>query len=36
MTIAIGLSIDPSTPRFLELAAEADRIGVDSVWVPEY
>ena len=36
MTIKIGLSLDPSTPRFLELAQEAERIGVDSVWVPEY
>lgn len=36
MTLRIGLSIDPSTPRFIELAQEAERIGVDSVWVPEY
>lgn len=36
MTIRIGLSLDPSTPRMLELAREAERIGVDSVWVPEY
>lgn len=36
MTIKIGLSLDPSTPRFLELAREAERIGVDSVWVAEY
>jgi F420-dependent oxidoreductase-like protein len=36
VTIKIGLSLDPSTPRFLELAQEAERIGVDSVWVAEY
>ncbi len=36
MTIRIGLSIDPAMPRFLELAREAERIGVDSVWVAEY
>jgi F420-dependent oxidoreductase-like protein len=36
MTLAIGLSIDPSAPRFLDLAREAERIGVDSVWVAEY
>ena len=36
MTIKIGLSIDPAMPRFLELAREAERVGVDSVWVAEY
>lgn len=36
MTIKIGLSIDPAMPRFLDLAREAERIGVDSVWVAEY
>ena len=36
MTIKIGLSIDPGVPRFLELACEAERIGVDSVWVAEF
>jgi F420-dependent oxidoreductase-like protein len=36
MTITIGLSIDPSMPRFVELARQAERIGVDSVWVAEY
>ena len=36
MTLKIGLSIDPSMPRFVELAQQAERIGVDSVWVPEY
>jgi F420-dependent oxidoreductase-like protein len=36
VTVRIGLSIDPAMPRFLELAREAERIGVDSVWVAEY
>src|SRR5215207_10283346 len=36
MTIRLGLSIDPAMPRFLELAQQAERIGVDSVWVAEY
>lgn len=36
MTIRIGLSIDPAMPKFLELAREAERVGVDSVWVAEY
>lgn len=34
--LALGLSIDPQSPRFLELAREADRVGVDSVWVAEF
>ena len=36
MTMRIGLSIDPSMPRFIELAQQAERLGVDSVWVAEY
>lgn len=36
MTIRIGLSLDPAMPRFLDLAREAERVGVDSVWVAEY
>lgn len=36
MTIKIGLSLDPSMPRFLDLAREAERLGVDSVWIAEY
>ena len=36
MSLAIGLSVDPQNPRFLELAREADRLGVDSVWVAEF
>ena len=36
MTLKIGLSVDPAMPRFLELAQEAERLGVDSAWVAEY
>jgi F420-dependent oxidoreductase-like protein len=36
MTIRIGLSLDPAMPQFLDLAREAERVGVDSVWVAEY
>jgi F420-dependent oxidoreductase-like protein len=36
MTLRIGLSIDPSMPRFLDVARHAEAVGVDSVWVPEY
>jgi F420-dependent oxidoreductase-like protein len=36
MTLQIGLSVDPSMPRFLDVARQAERIGVDSVWVAEY
>jgi F420-dependent oxidoreductase-like protein len=36
MTIKIGISIDPLMPRFLDLAREAERVGVDSVWVAEF
>ena len=36
VTLQIGLSVDPSMPRFLDVARQAERIGVDSVWVAEY
>jgi F420-dependent oxidoreductase-like protein len=36
MTLRIGLSVDASMPRFLEIARQAERIGIDSVWVAEY
>ncbi len=35
-TISIGLSVDPQVPHFLDLVREAERLGVDSVWVPEF
>ncbi len=36
MTLRIGLSLDPLRPRFLDLAREAERIGIDSIWVAEF
>jgi len=36
MTLSIGLSVNPQDPHWLELACEAERIGVDSIWVPEF
>ncbi len=36
MTLEIGLSVDPSMPRFLDVARQSERMGVDSVWVAEY
>jgi F420-dependent oxidoreductase-like protein len=36
MTLSIGLSVNPQDPQWLELAREAERLGVDSIWVPEF
>src|SRR3984885_7782686 len=36
MTLSIGLSVNPQDPEWLELAREAERVGADSVWVPEF
>ena len=36
MTLSIGLSVNPQDPDWLELAREAERVGVDSIWVPEF
>ena len=36
MTLEIGLMAQPHTPAGLELIREADRMGVDSIWVPEF
>ena len=36
MTVSVGLSVDPQHPEWLELAREAERVGVDSIWVPEF
>jgi len=36
MPLSIGLSLNPQDPGWLELAREAERVGVDSVWVPEF
>jgi F420-dependent oxidoreductase-like protein len=36
MPLSIGLSVNPQDPWWLELAREAERAGVDSIWVPEF
>ena len=36
MTLSIGLSVNPQDPQWLELAREAERAGVGSIWVPEF
>src|SRR6201993_3480774 len=36
MTLSVGLSVTPQDPHWLELAREAERVGVDSIWVPEF
>src|SRR6201986_116364 len=36
MALSIGLSVNPQDPQWLELAREAERFGVDSIWVPEF
>src|SRR3984957_5012122 len=36
MALSIGLSVNPQDPDWLELAREAERVGVDSIWVPEF
>jgi F420-dependent oxidoreductase-like protein len=36
MTLSIGLSVNPQDPDWLELARQAERVGVDSIWVPEF
>src|ERR1700757_4645816 len=36
MTLSVGLSVTPQDPHWLELAREAERLGVDSIWFPEF
>ena len=36
MTLSIGLSVNLQHPQRLELAREAERVGVDSIRVPEF
>lgn len=36
MTLRVGITALPHTPAGLELVREAERMGVDSVWVPEF
>jgi F420-dependent oxidoreductase-like protein len=36
MTLRVGISALPFTPEGLDLVREAERLGADSVWVPEF
>ena len=36
MTLRVGIGAMPLTPQAVELIREAERLGVDSVWVPEF
>ena len=36
MTLRVGVSAVPFTPQGVELVRQADQLGVDSVWVPEF
>ena len=36
MTLRVGIGAMPLTPQGVELIREAERLGVDSVWVPEF
>ncbi len=36
MTLRVGIAAMPLTPQGVELIREAERLGVDSVWVPEF
>ena len=36
MTLRLGISAVPTSPAAIDYVVEADRLGVDSVWVPEF
>ena len=36
MTLRIGIGAQPFTPAGVELVRQAERLGVDSVWAPEF
>ncbi len=36
MALAIGIQTVPSTPEAIDFVREAERLGADSVWVPEF
>ena len=36
MTLRVGLSTVPTSPAAIELVCQAERLGVESVWVPEF
>lgn len=36
MTLRVGLTVMPFTAQGVELALQAERLGVDSIWMPEF
>jgi alkanesulfonate monooxygenase SsuD/methylene tetrahydromethanopterin reductase-like flavin-dependent oxidoreductase (luciferase family) len=36
MTLRVGIAAMPTSAAGIELVREAERLGVDSVWVPEF
>ncbi len=36
MTLRIGLAVNPYDPDAIELVTEAEKLGVESIWIPEY
>ena len=36
MTLRVGITAAPFTAAGIELVAQAERLGVDSVWAPEF
>jgi alkanesulfonate monooxygenase SsuD/methylene tetrahydromethanopterin reductase-like flavin-dependent oxidoreductase (luciferase family) len=36
MTLRVGIAVTPYSPASVALVRQADRLGVDSVWVPEF
>ena len=36
MTLRVGFTAQPLTPAGIELVRQAERLGADSVWVPEF
>jgi alkanesulfonate monooxygenase SsuD/methylene tetrahydromethanopterin reductase-like flavin-dependent oxidoreductase (luciferase family) len=36
MTLRVGVDAMPFTPAGVDLVRQAERLGVDSVWVPEF
>ncbi len=36
MSLAIGIQMAPSSPEAIDFVREAERLGADSVWVPEF
>jgi alkanesulfonate monooxygenase SsuD/methylene tetrahydromethanopterin reductase-like flavin-dependent oxidoreductase (luciferase family) len=36
VTLRVGVGATPFTAKGIEFVREAERLGVDSVWVPEF